>query len=151
MNTVSMNVNGRDYTEVIPGSMRLLDFLRDKLELTGTKEGCGVGECGACTVIMNGETVCSCLVLASQCDGAVVETIESLAENGVLSRLQQAFVDHGGNQCGYCTPGMLMSAKSLLDNNPHPSEEEIRAGLEGNICRCTGYVPIINAIKSLSE
>ena len=151
LNRVSMVVNDQKYTEEIPGSLRLLDFLRDRLELTGTKEGCGVGECGACTVILNGKTVCSCLILAAQCDGATIETIENLAKNGLLSRLQQAFVDHGGNQCGYCTPGMLMSAKSLLDHNPSPTEEEIRAALEGNICRCTGYIPIIDSIKSLTE
>lgn len=121
----------------------------EKLGLTGTKEGCSIGECGACTVILDGEAVCSCLVLGIQCQGIAVETIENLAKEEVLSKLQQAFLDHGGVQCGYCTPGMFMSAKALLDANPHPTEEEVRTALEGNLCRCTGYTPILESVKAV--
>lgn len=151
MNEITVTVNGRTHTVQVPGSARLLDLLRDYLYLTGTKEGCAVGECGACTVIVDGEAVCSCLILAAQCNGATIETIESLAENNVLSDIQQAFVDHGGSQCGYCTPGMLMSVKALLDKNPHPDDEEIKTALEGNICRCTGYVPIMDSIRAVID
>jgi len=131
--------------------MRLLDILREKLDLTGTKEGCGIGECGACTVIMNGEAVCSCLVLAAQAQGAHIETVESLEQNDTLSDLQAAFLRHGAVQCGFCTPGMLMSAKALLDRNPHPTEQEIKKALEGNLCRCTGYIPIVAAVNDVSQ
>ncbi len=131
--------------------MRLIDILRQKLDLTGTKEGCGIGECGACTVILNGEAVCSCLVLAGQLEGAIVETVENLEQGGTLSKLQDAFLEYGAVQCGFCTPGMLMSAKALLDRNPHPTEEEIRDALEGNLCRCTGYMPIIDAVKAAGK
>ena len=145
---LQFTVNGKEEHLEVDDSMRLLDILRLELGLTGTKEGCGIGECGACTVIMNGDAVCSCLVLAAQVQGAVVETVENLEQDGVLSRLQQAFLDHGAIQCGFCTPGMLMSAKALLDKNPHPSEDEIREALEGNLCRCTGYIPILDAVKA---
>jgi carbon-monoxide dehydrogenase small subunit len=118
------------------------------LHLTGTKEGCGIGECGACTVIIDGNAVNSCLILAAQVNGAEIETVENLEENETLSRLQQAFVDNGAIQCGFCTPGMLMSAKALLDKNPHPTIDEIKTALEGNLCRCTGYVPIIKSIQA---
>jgi len=151
MNEIKITVNNRKYALSVPDSSRLLDLLRDELHLTGTKEGCAVGECGACTVIVNGEAVCSCLVMAAQCNGTVVETVEGLADNGVLSDIQQAFIDHGGSQCGYCTPGMLMSIKALLDRNPNPSDDEIKTALEGNICRCTGYIPIMNSIKSVTK
>ncbi|MDY0095499.1 MAG: (2Fe-2S)-binding protein [Candidatus Vecturithrix sp.] len=148
---LQFTVNGKEIQLEVEDSMRLLDILRLELGLTGTKEGCGVGECGACTVIMNGDAVCSCLILAAQAQGAIVETVENLEQDGVLSRLQQAFLDHGAIQCGFCTPGMLMSAKALLDKNPHPSEEEIRQALEGNLCRCTGYIPILDAVKAATQ
>lgn len=148
---LQFTVNGKEVQLEVNDSMRLLDILRLELSLTGTKEGCGVGECGACTVIMNGDAVCSCLVLAAQVQGAIVQTVENLEQNGVLSRLQQAFLEHGAIQCGFCTPGMLMSAKALLDKNPHPSEEEIKQALEGNLCRCTGYIPILDAIKAAAQ
>ena len=140
-------VNGKEVRLEVDDSMRLLDILRLELDLTGTKEGCGIGECGACTVIMNGEAVNSCLILAVQAQGAEIETIENVEQDGVLSRLQEAFLKHGAIQCGFCTPGMLMSAKALLDRNPYPTEKEIKDALEGNLCRCTGYVPIIEAVK----
>jgi carbon-monoxide dehydrogenase small subunit len=146
---IKLKVNDKNVTLEINATMRLIDILRDQLNLTGTKEGCGVGECGACTVILNGETVCSCLVMAAQCEGAEVETIENLAKNNTLSKLQQAFLHQGGVQCGYCTPGMLMSAKALLDTTPHPSDEEIKTALEGNLCRCTGYTPIMESVKAV--
>ena len=149
MNEITVTVNNQKHTLLVSGSLRLLDMLRENLQLTGTKEGCAVGECGACTVILNGEAVCSCLILAAQCNGGEVQTIESLAENNILSDLQQAFVDHGGSQCGYCTPGMLMSIKALLDKKPKPDDDEIKTALEGNICRCTGYIPIMNSIHAV--
>ena len=151
MNEIAVTVNKQDYRLSVSGSLRLLDMLRDDLHLTGTKEGCAVGECGACTVIVDGEAVCSCLVMAAQCDGSLIETVEGLAENGVLNDIQNAFINFGGSQCGYCTPGMLMSIKALLDKNPDPSDEEIKTALEGNICRCTGYIPIINSIKAVTK
>ncbi len=144
-------VNGKEVQLEVDDSMRLIDILRLNLDLTGTKEGCGVGECGACTVIMNGEAVCSCLIFAGQLENAKVETVESLEEHGRLSKLQQAFLEYGAVQCGICTPGMLMSAKALLDKNPRPTEEEIKTALEGNLCRCTGYVPIIEAVRAVAK
>ena len=151
MINLQLTVNGKKRQLEVEDSMRLLDILREKLDLTGTKEGCGIGECGACTVIMNGEAVCSCLVLAAQAQGANIETVESLEQNDTLSDLQAAFLQHGAVQCGFCTPGMLMSAKALLDRNPHPTEQEIKKALEGNLCRCTGYIPIIEAVKAVSR
>ncbi|PID59105.1 (2Fe-2S)-binding protein [candidate division KSB3 bacterium] len=151
MKTLHFTVNGRPVRLELDDSMRLIDVLREKLNLTGTKEGCGIGECGACTVILNGDAVCSCLILAGQLEGAEVETVENLAQDGVLSSLQQAFLEHGAIQCGICTPGMLMSAKALLDRNPHPTEEEIKTALEGNLCRCTGYFPIVHAVKDVAN
>ena len=130
-------------------NVRLIDFLREELKLTGTKEGCSVGECGACTVIMDGKSVCSCLLLAAQCNGAEVTTVEALHHDPVGKKLQNAFIRHGGVQCGFCTPGVLMSAKALLDANPAPSDDELKEALEGNICRCTGYQPIITSIKAV--
>ena len=146
---IKLKVNDKNVTLEINATMRLIDILRDQLNLTGTKEGCGVGECGACTVILNDEAVCSCLVMAAQCEGAEVETIENLAKNNTLSKLQQAFLHQGGVQCGYCTPGMLMSAKALLNTTPQPSDEEIKTALEGNLCRCTGYTPIMESVKAV--
>lgn len=148
---LKIKVNSTEYTLQVDDSKRLLDILRDDLGLTGTKEGCGIGECGACTVIMNGDAVNSCLVLAVQANGAEIETVENLEQDNVLSRLQQAFVDNGAIQCGFCTPGMLMSAKALLDKNHHPTEEEIKEALEGNLCRCTGYIPILNSVKEAAN
>ncbi|OPX29445.1 MAG: (2Fe-2S)-binding protein [Candidatus Cloacimonas sp. 4484_143] len=148
---LKLKVNGKDYKIEVDDSKRLLDILRDDLGLTGVKEGCGIGECGACTVIMNGDAVNSCLVLAVQANCAEIETVENLEQDNVLSRLQQAFVDNGAIQCGFCTPGMLMSAKALLDKNPHPNEAEIKEALEGNLCRCTGYIPILNSVKEVAK
>jgi carbon-monoxide dehydrogenase small subunit len=127
--------------------MRLLDVLREDLGLTGAKEGCGEGECGACSVILDGRLVNSCLVPALQADGARITTIEGIAANGQLHALQKAFIDCGGAQCGICTPGMILASVSLLEQNPHPSEDDIRNGLAGNLCRCTGYMRIFEAVK----
>ncbi|MEA2095248.1 MAG: (2Fe-2S)-binding protein [Candidatus Cloacimonadota bacterium] len=151
MINLKINVNGKNHKLEVEDSMRLLDILRDELRLTGTKEGCAVGECGACTVIMNGEAVNSCLILATQANNSTIETVENLEKDNVLSKLQNAFVEEGAIQCGFCTPGMLMSAKALLDKTPHPDEEQIKEALEGNLCRCTGYVPILNAVKKAAE
>jgi carbon-monoxide dehydrogenase small subunit len=151
MKNLHFTVNGKYVQVEVDDAMRLLDILRQKLDLTGTKEGCGIGECGACTVIVNGEAVCAGLILAGQLEGITVETVESLAEDGVLSRLQEAFLEYGAIQCGFCTPGMLMSAKALLDKNPYPTEDEIKTALEGNLCRCTGYIPIIDAVKAVAK
>lgn len=147
MVNINFKVNGKLVELRVADSRRLLDILREDLGLTGTKEGCAIGECGACTVIMNGEAVNSCLILAAQLQGVEIETVENLEQNEVLSQLQEAFLNNGAIQCGFCTPGMLMSAKALLDKNPHPSEAEIKTALEGNLCRCTGYVPILNSVK----
>ncbi|SNS89659.1 carbon-monoxide dehydrogenase small subunit [Anaerovirgula multivorans] len=144
-------VNGRGHKLEVDARARLLDVLRDKLGLTGTKEGCGEGECGACTVIINGLAINSCLVLAPQANGKEILTVESLEQDGELDRLQRAFIDNGAVQCGYCTPGMLMSCKALLMQNPNPTEEEIRRAIEGNLCRCTGYTKIVRAVKEVVE
>lgn len=149
MNRIGLTVNGVQVEKTVEDNRRLLDFLREDLQLTGTKEGCSVGECGACTVIMNGKAVCSCLVLAAQCDGATVSTIEALHQDETGRKLQQEFVRHGGVQCGFCTPGVLMSTKALLDKTPRPSDQQIAEALEGNLCRCTGYKPIIKSIKAV--
>jgi aerobic carbon-monoxide dehydrogenase small subunit len=144
---IDINVNGADHTLEVRPDLRLIDLLREELGLTGTKEGCGEGECGACTVLLDGRAVNSCLVLALQARGRHVLTVEGLAEDGRLSVLQQKFIEHMAVQCGYCTPGMLMSAKALLMANPEPAEDEIRAALAGNLCRCTGYTAIVAAVK----
>ncbi len=151
MINLKFKVNGKEVAIKVEDSKRLLDILRDVLGLTGTKEGCGIGECGACTVIMNGDAVCSCLILSGQLQNAEIETIENLERDNILSNLQEAFLEYGAIQCGFCTPGMLMSAKALLDKNPHPTEEEIKTALEGNLCRCTGYIPIIDAVKNVLD
>jgi len=145
---ISFIINGNSHQVDAPPMKRLLDVLREDLRLTGTKEGCGEGECGACSVFINGEVVNSCLVPICQIEGAEILTIEGLQKDDRLSPLQEAMIKIGGSQCGICTPGILMAAKALLDQNPHPSRDEIRAGLDGNLCRCTGYVRIIDAVES---
>lgn len=148
---MKFNVNGREYRVEADPSMRLLDLIRDVLCLTGTKEGCSEGECGACTVILDGEAVTSCLLLAGQAEGHKLVTIEGVRTDKELSRLQKAFIEYGAVQCGFCTPGMIMSAKALLDRNPHPTEDEIRTALSGNLCRCTGYKKIVEAVQAAAE
>ena len=143
-------LNGAPVTVEIEPNMRLLDVLRDKLYLTGTKEGCGVGECGACTVIVDGQAVNSCLVLAMTVAGKQVTTVEGLMQDGKLHPLQEAVLNHHALQCGFCTPGFLMSAKALLDRNPHPTREEIQEAISGNLCRCTGYEQLIEAIEDVA-
>lgn len=148
---VTMHVNDVPVERDVRADMTLVDFLRGELKLAGTKKGCGVGECGACTVILNGEAVNSCLVLALQCEGASVYTVEWLEKDGVLDPLQRAFIENHAVQCGYCTAGMLMSAKALLMRTPHPSQEEILTSISGNLCRCTGYQNITRAIRQAGE
>jgi carbon-monoxide dehydrogenase small subunit len=148
---VSVTVNGRKESRPVEPRLLLVHFLRDILGLTGTHVGCDTSNCGACTVLMNGESVKSCTVLAVQADGAEVTTIEGMASDGELHPLQRAFWEHHGLQCGYCTPGMIMAAADLLQRNPHPSEEEVREGLAGNLCRCTGYHNIVKAVMAAAE
>ena len=148
---ISFKVNDKDYSLDVQPNVRLVDILRDRLGLTGTKEGCGEGECGTCTVIMNKKAVHSCLVLASQVDGKEIITVEGLEKDGELDRLQEEFISKGAIQCGFCTPGMLMSAKALLMENPNPTVEEIKIAIAGNICRCTGYNKIVDAIQAAAE
>lgn len=148
---VNFNLNGQEITVMAPPDMTLLELLREKLDLTGTKRGCEIGECGACTVIIDNQAVNSCLVLVPQVEGAKVITVEGLAQNGELDPLQQAFINNHAIQCGFCTPGMLMSAKALLLNNPNPTREEVREAISGNLCRCTGYLQIIKAIESVCQ
>ena len=145
---VSMLVNGRSREDAIADHILLLDYLREQLGLTGTKRGCDGGECGACTALVDGEPVLSCITLAVRCAGRQVETIEALAEAGRMSRLQATFHEKLGTQCGFCTPGMIMAAEALLRTNPSPSEADIRAALSGNLCRCTGYVKIIESVQA---
>jgi carbon-monoxide dehydrogenase small subunit len=147
---INVTVNGEEIEYEVEARRLLVHFIRDDLSLTGTHVGCDTGNCGACTVIYNGAAAKSCMLLAVQADGAAIETVENLTADGELTPLQQAFTDQHALQCGYCTPGMLMSAKHLLEQNPHPSEEEIRKGIQGNICRCTGYVNIVKAIQAAS-
>ncbi|KXG75096.1 (2Fe-2S)-binding protein [Thermotalea metallivorans] len=148
---IRLTVNGKTYGLDVEEGVRLIDVLRDQLRLTGTKEGCGEGECGACTVIMDGRTVNSCLVMAFQADGSDITTIEGIAKGGTLHPIQRAFLEVGAVQCGFCTPGMVLSAKALLDKNPEPTREEIREGISGNLCRCTGYHKIVDAIALASS
>ncbi|HEU5277277.1 MAG TPA: (2Fe-2S)-binding protein [Gaiellaceae bacterium] len=145
---IKVTVNGETYERDVEPRKLLIHLLRDDLDLTGSHIGCDTGNCGACSVIVDGTLVKSCMMLAVQADGAEIETVEGLAQDGELNALQQAFSDHHALQCGYCTPGMLMSATALLRANASPSEEEIRKGIQGNICRCTGYVNIVEAIKA---
>ena len=144
---VSITVNGVTHEVAVDPRRNLTEFLREDLDLTGTKIGCGIGDCGACTVLMDGVSTFSCLTLAIQADGCEIETVEGLKEDGELNRLQQAFVDLGGIQCGFCTPGMLMSATELMRNVDKPDEKEIRRAISGNLCRCTGYQKIVEAIE----
>ena len=148
---IRLRVNGLDYDLVVKPHQTLLDALRDELGLMGTKKGCDKGECGACTVLMDGEAVLSCLILALQAQGKEILTIEGLAREGALDPVQECFVKYGAIQCGFCTPGMIMTARALLNKKPRPSDEGIKQGLSGNLCRCTGYVKIIEAVKSASD
>jgi aerobic carbon-monoxide dehydrogenase small subunit len=148
---ISVEVNGETYEREVEARRLLVHFIRDDLELTGTHVGCDTGNCGACTVICDGQAIKSCMMLAVQADGRKIETVEGLAGDGDLTALQQAFSAHHALQCGYCTPGMLMSAKALLAGNPEPTENEIRRAIQGNICRCTGYVNIVDAIAAAAR
>ena len=149
--TIRVEINGEVYEQEVEARKLLVHFIRDVLDLTGTHVGCDTGNCGACTVLMDGKTVKSCMLLAIQADGATITTVEGLAgADGELTPLQQAFSRSHALQCGYCTPGMLLSATYLLEQSPHPTEEEIRRGIQGNICRCTGYVNIVEAIRSVA-
>jgi carbon-monoxide dehydrogenase small subunit len=151
MHTISITVNGAPERLEVPSNMTLLQMLREKLALTGTKNGCEAGECGACTVLVDGEPTNSCMMLAVEADGHELLTVEGLSPEGKLSPLQEAFVQHNAIQCGYCTPGMLMSAYALLRRNPRPATEEIKEAIVGNLCRCTGYVRIIEAIQTAAK
>jgi carbon-monoxide dehydrogenase small subunit len=148
---ITLTVNGVQRTVEITPDMRLLDLLRERLGLTSVKEGCSEGECGACTVLMDGKAVTSCTVMAFQAEGSDILTVEGLGDGKTLDPLQQAFIDHDAVQCGFCTPGMLMAAKGLLLRTPAPTEEEIRVGLSGNLCRCTGYLPILRAVSEAAK
>lgn len=149
---IQININGRDYSLEIAPEKTLIELLRENFSLTGSKYSCGEGECGACTVIMNGRAVLSCLILAVEADGCKVLTIEGLKkEDEKLNPIQQSFIDKGAIQCGFCTPGMVMSAKALLDKNPHPTKTEIERTIDGNLCRCTGYIKIIDAIEDAAR
>ena len=148
---ISLTING-EYEQVdVPSEMTLLQMLREKLALTGTKNGCNAGECGSCTVLLDGEPVNSCMVLAVECQGTNIVTVEGLAQDGVLDPVQLIIMEHGGVQCGFCTPGILISARALLDRNPDPSEDDIREALVGNLCRCTGYLRIVDAVKDAAS
>ena len=149
--TVHLNVNGEGYDLEVEAHETSVDVIRGKVGLTGTKKGCDTGQCGACTVLMDGKAVNSCLVLAVEAHGKEIMTVEGLATDGHLHPLQETFVEMGAVQCGYCTPGMLLSAKALLDGNPHPTEREVKEAIAGNLCRCTGYVKIVKAILAAAE
>jgi carbon-monoxide dehydrogenase small subunit len=149
--SITTTINNHNYKLEVSPNQTLLDFLRESLGLTGTKRGCEVGECGACTVLMDGEAVNSCLVLTPQIDGKEILTVEGLMVNEKLHPLQQSFIDHDAAHCGFCTPGMLMSAEQLLKENQNPTEEEIRTAISGNLCRCSGYVQIVDAIKEVQK
>jgi len=146
---IKLVVNKKNIMIDIDPTMRLIDFLRDDLNLTGVKEGCSEGECGACTVILDGEAVTSCTILAGQVNGSEIITIEGLEQNGELDVIQKSFIENGAIQCGFCTPGMILSCKALLMKNPNPSEEEIKRAIEGNLCRCTGYNKIVKAVRDI--
>ena len=148
---ITLNVNGKDYPLEVKPNEILLNVLRDRLGLMGTKYGCGIGECGACTVLLEGKAILSCQTLAFTVNGKRITTIEGLEQGGELDPLQQAFIDEGAVQCGYCTPGMILSAKALLDVKPDPTTEEIKQAIRGNLCRCTGYTNIVRAVKTASD
>lgn len=148
---INLTVNGEFEQVDVAANMTLLEMLRERLVLTGTKNGCAAGECGACTVLMEGEPVNSCLVLAVECDGVEIITVEGLAQDAQLDPVQKAILDAGGVQCGFCTPGILISSRALIDRNPNPSENEIRAALVGNLCRCTGYMRIVESVKEAAR
>lgn len=148
---VKLRVNGQNFEVFVKAKTTLVDLLRDELGLTGTNKGCGTGECGACTVLMNGSAVNSCLILAVDAEGAEITTIEGLAHEGRLDPLQQAFIDEGAIQCGFCTPGMILVAKDFLEKNPQAQEEDYQTAISGNLCRCTGYIKIVKAIKKAAE
>jgi carbon-monoxide dehydrogenase small subunit len=147
---IHLKINSKPYDLEVPAHKRMVDLLREDLNLMGTKYGCGEGECGACTVLLDGQAVNSCLLLAIEADGCEVTTIEGLAQGDQLHPLQQAFIAEGAVQCGFCTPGMILSSKALLDENPHPNDDEIKQALAGNLCRCTGYSAILRAVKSMA-
>ena len=151
MKNITLSINGNEYTLQVKPSATLLDIIREDLGLTGAKEGCGEGECGACTVLMDGLAINACLVLAVEANGKQITTNEGLAHGGELHPIQQAFVEIGGLQCGFCTPGMILSTKALLDKNQNPTDQEIQKGLEGNFCRCTGYTKIIESVKVAAQ
>jgi carbon-monoxide dehydrogenase small subunit len=151
LHEVSVTINGDEYVLGVKSHHTLLQVLRNQLGLTGPKPGCENGECGACTVLMDGEPVNACLVLAAEAEGHEIETVENLSKDGDLHPLQQAFIDHNAVQCGFCTPGMLMSAKGLLNRSPHPTEDEVREALAGNLCRCTGYIRIVDAVLDAAD
>ena len=148
---IHMTLNGKSVTLDVPAHRLLLDLLRDEIGLTGTKEGCGTGDCGACTVLLNGKPVNSCLILSGELDGTDIVTIEGIKIGPELHPLQKSFIQDGGAQCGYCTPGMIMMSKALLDENPNPTEDEIRFALSGNLCRCTGYTKIVKAVQDAAQ
>jgi carbon-monoxide dehydrogenase small subunit len=151
MKQIKITVNGKTHELQVKPWATLLEVIRDDLGLIGTKEGCGLGECGACTVIMDGNTVNACLVLAPEADGKEITTIEGLAQGDTLHPIQQAFMEQGGLQCGFCTPGVILSTKALLDENPKPTDDQVRRGLAGNFCRCTGYTKIFESIKAAAQ
>ncbi len=147
---ITLNVNGDEYTQVVKANTLLVNVLRDSLDLTGTKKGCELGDCGSCTILLDGKPVDSCIILAVEADGREITTIEGVAKNAQLDELQAAFINNGAIQCGYCTPGMVLSAKALLTKNPQPSEQEVRSAISGNLCRCTGFVNIVKAVLATS-